>query len=287
MEIIDGKKIAERIKDEIVADTCQIANSASNRRPNLAIILVGEREDSKLYVSLKEKEGVKIGIDTNLYKLDESTSEAEILNLIGFLNRDEMIDGILVQLPLPEKFDTDKIIKTINPLKDADGFHPQHPAYLISPVLGSILEILKEIKFFSQGKRACVLYNSEVFGSTLAASLKSLGLAIDLVSFKDLDLSDDKKQQFKREEIKKISVQADLLISALGLPGFVTKEMVKSGSVIIDIGITKLAGKVRGDVDFADVKDVSAYITPVPGGIGPLTIALLFRNVLEIYKHRK
>lgn len=287
MEIIDGKKIAEKIKDKIIADTYKIANSASDRRPNLAIILIGEREDSKLYVSLKEKEGVKIGIDTNLYKLDETSSEAEVLNLIGFLNRDEMIDGILVQLPLPSKFDTDKIVRTINPLKDADGFHPQHPPYIVSPVLGAIFEMLQEIKFSGNSKRACVLYNSEIFGFSLVENLKSLGLDVDSISLKDFDALEEKAKQVQLDEIKAISSQSDLLISALGLPGLIVKDMIKPGAIIIDVGITKIDGKVRGDLDFDAAKDIASYITPVPGGIGPLTIALLFRNVLEIYKHRR
>ncbi|MCX6798036.1 MAG: bifunctional 5,10-methylenetetrahydrofolate dehydrogenase/5,10-methenyltetrahydrofolate cyclohydrolase [Candidatus Falkowbacteria bacterium] len=286
MKIIDGQKIATKIKNKIVKETYQIANSASSRRPNLAIILVGNRADSQLYVSLKEREGVKLGIDTNLYKLEENVSEAELLNLIGFLNRDELIDGILVQLPLPEKFATDKIIKAINPLKDADGFHPLHPEYVISPVLGAILETLKYIKFSATGKIASVLYNSEIFGSSVGKILEELGLQVNLVSVKNFNSLDENEAELKRQEIKLKCQAADLLISALGLPRFINSEIVKPEAVLIDIGITKINGQVLGDFDFDNLKSIASYITPVPGGVGPMTIALLFRNVLEIFKHR-
>lgn len=259
---IDGRAIAERVKDEIA----QAIYKLNGPRPNLAIILVGERKDSKLYVSLKEREGKKIGIDTHLYKLDSSTSEEELLKIISFLNTDPLIDGILVQLPLPEQFDTDKIIAAINPEKDADGFHPAHPNYVMSPVLASILACLEEIKFDFENKTACVLYNSEIFGLSVKKILKDKGLQVIL---------------------KEKPEEADLIISALGRPHFIKKENIKEGAVIIDIGITKVDDKVLGDVDYEDVKDKASYITPVPGGIGPMTIAFLFKNVLEIFKAKK
>ena len=259
---IDGRAIAEKFKDEIAQQIYKF----DGPRPNLAIILVGEREDSKLYVSLKEREGKKIGIDTHLYKLDASTSEEELLKIIGFLNIDPLIDGILVQLPLPEQFDTDKIIAAINPEKDADGFHPAHPNYVMSPVLASILACLEEIKFDFENKTACVLYNSEIFGLSVKKILEDKGLQVSL---------------------KEKSEEADLIISALGKPHFIKKENIKEGAVIIDIGITKVDDKVLGDVDYEDVKEKASYITPVPGGIGPMTIAFLFKNVLEIFKAKK
>lgn len=259
---IDGRAIAERVKDEIA----QVIYKLNGPRPNLAIILVGEREDSKLYVSLKEREGKKIGVDTHLYKLNSSISEEELLKIINFLNIDPLIDGILIQLPLPEKFNTDKIIAAINPEKDADGFHPAHPNYVMSPVLASILACLEEIKFDYKNKTACVLHNSDVFGLSVKKILENKGLKVVL---------------------KEDSEQADLLVTALGKPHFVKKEMIKDQAVIIDIGITKVDGKVLGDVDYEDVKDKASYITPVPGGVGPMTIAFLFKNVLEIFKTKK
>jgi len=261
VQLIDGKKIAERIKTDIA----QAILKFNGPRPNLAIILVGEREDSQLYVSLKEREGKRVGVDTHLYKLDKDVAEEELLQTINFLNSDPLMDGILVQLPLPEKFNTDKIIAALNPQKDVDGFHPAHPAYILSPVLASIQACLEEIKFKPTGKTAGVLYNSEIFGLNVKQLLENLGLVVSL---------------------KKNSDKADLLISALGQAQIIKKENIKTGAVVIDVGITKVNGQVYGDVDFVDVKDKASYITPVPGGIGPLTIAFLFKNVLEIFKRK-
>ncbi len=254
---IDGKKIAENIKDKIAAEIF----SFDELRPNLAIILVGEREDSKIYVSLKESEGKKVGIDTHIYRLEEETSERDLLDIIDFLNRDLLIDGILVQLPLPKHINTDKIILTLDPKKDVDGFHPDHPDFIQSPVIGSIGACLEDIKFDAKNKTACVLYNSEVFGGGVKESLEKAGLKI----------------------ITK-SEEADLLVTALGEPHKIKKENIKEGAVIIDIGITKVGEQILGDVDFESVKDKAEYLTPVPGGIGPMTIAFLFKNVLEIFK---
>lgn len=259
---IDGRAIAERVKDRVARAIYEL----KPERPNLAIILVGERSDSQLYVSLKEREGKKVGIDTHLYKLPADATQAEILEVINFLNADEMIDGILVQLPLPEKFDTDKIIAAVAPEKDVDGFHPERRDGLLSPVLSSILACLDEIKFKAAGQTACVFYNSEVFGSSVKEILEKRGLKI--VSVEQ-------------------SAQADLLVTALGKPHEIKKEMIKEGVVIIDIGISPVGDRVLGDVDYEDVKIKAGFITPVPGGIGPLTIAFLFQNVWEIFQKRK
>ncbi len=259
---IDGRTIAERVKDQIA----QTIFDFKGPRPNLAIVLVGERADSKLYVSLKEREGKKVGVDTHLYEMAENTPETELLDVINFLNKDESVDGILVQLPLPSQFDADKIIAALDPKKDVDGFHAQHPDYVMSPVLASILACLEEIKFKATGKTACVLHNSEVFGLSVKKILEEQGLKVYL---------------------GEKSGEAAVLVSALGKPHFVKKEMIKDGAVLIDIGITTIEGKVLGDVDYEDVKDKASYITPVPGGIGPMTIAFLFKNALEIFKRRK
>ncbi|MFA6417160.1 MAG: bifunctional 5,10-methylenetetrahydrofolate dehydrogenase/5,10-methenyltetrahydrofolate cyclohydrolase [Patescibacteria group bacterium] len=259
VKLIDGKLIAERIKDEIT----QIIFELNGPRPNLAIILVGEREDSKIYVALKQKEGVKVGVDTHLYEFDADSSEDDILAAIKFLNQDENVDGILVQLPLPKKFNTDKIIEAIDPEKDVDGFHPQHPAYIVSPVLASVAACLDEIKMTGASKIACALYNSDVFGRGIEELLIERGFKI-----------------CGREDL----VLADLIVSALGEPHKIKKEMVKDGVVIIDIGITKVDEDVLGDADFIDLQNKASYITPVPGGIGPMTVAFLFKNVLEIFR---
>jgi len=287
MKIIDGKKIADKIKGNIVKQTYQLASSASDRRPNLAIILVGERADSQLYVSLKEKEGVKLGIDTNLYKFPADADPQALLETIDFLNKDDMIDGILVQLPLPDKFDTDKIVQSIDPAKDADGFHPRHPDYIVSPVIAAVTEILQAIKFAKAGAKACVLCNSEIFGVGLRTILEKSGIATDVILVGDFSRLDKTASEYKWQEIKKASLVADILITALGLPKFVSKEIVKPDAVVIDIGITRVGQQVFGDIDFDSVKEVAGFITPVPGGVGPLTIALLFRNILAMYEYRQ
>ncbi|HZJ41131.1 MAG TPA: bifunctional 5,10-methylenetetrahydrofolate dehydrogenase/5,10-methenyltetrahydrofolate cyclohydrolase [Candidatus Saccharimonadales bacterium] len=258
VKLIDGKLIAERIKDEITQTIFEL----NGPRPNLAIILVGEREDSKIYVALKQREGVKVGVDTQLYEFEADSNEHDVLAAIKFLNQDEAVDGILVQLPLPKKFNTNKIIEAIDPEKDVDGFHPQHPDYIISPVLASVAACLEEIKMTGTGKLACALYNSDVFGRGIEEVLVERGFKI-----------------CPRQDIKK----ADLIVSALGEPHKIKQDMVKDGVVIIDIGISKVGDEVLGDADSEDLKDKASYITPVPGGIGPMTIAFLFKNVLEIF----
>lgn len=260
-KIIDGKEIAEKVKDEIVQEITTLQSG----RPNLAIILVGNRPDSRLYVSLKEKEGFKVGVDTHLYELDEDVTEVELLSVINFLNNDNLIDGILVQLPLPSQFNTDKIIKAIDPKKDVDGFHPQHPQYILSPVLASVQACINYLSWDNKHKKAAIFYNSEIFETGVKDILMKNGFEI-----------------LKNSE----SQQADLIVSALGKPGAITKEILKEEVVIIDIGITKDGKKIKGDVDLDSVKEWASYLTPVPGGIGPMTIAFLFKNVLEIYKRR-
>jgi methylenetetrahydrofolate dehydrogenase (NADP+)/methenyltetrahydrofolate cyclohydrolase len=283
MELIDGKKIAAKIKDEVAAAIYKL----NGPRPNLAIILANDREDSKLYVSLKEKESAKVGIDTHLYRLEDVASENELLGVIDFLNLDETIDGVLVQLPLPDIFNTDKIIAAIDPTKDVDGFHPNHPDYIISPVFASVLRILEEINCPLIGKKVCILFNSDVFGGSLKKILEAQGAIVSLCPVGSLDKLNEIESQAKYEAIKPLSLEADILITALGLPHFVKKDLLKPGVIVIDIGITKVGPKVLGDVDLEDVKEVVSYITPVPGGVGPMTIALLFQNVWEIYKQKK
>ena len=271
MKLINGKKLAEGIKDKVVKEIIALDGG----RPNLAIILIGEREDSNLYVSLKEKEAVKVGIDTHTYRMDSSISEKEVLIAIDCLNADNLVDGILVQLPLPKKFNTDKIIDRIDFTKDVDRFHQKNlnDKEIISPVYSSVLEVLASIKYELKDKAVGIVYNSPIFGESLAKILSSKGAKVDLIQSEDKELG------------KKIS-QVDVLITAVGKPLFIKKDMIKEGVAIIDIGITKVGDKVLGDVDSVDIKDKASYLTPVPGGIGPMTIAGLFKNTLAIYKKR-
>jgi methylenetetrahydrofolate dehydrogenase (NADP+)/methenyltetrahydrofolate cyclohydrolase len=278
MQIIDGKKLAEKIKDEIVQEIVKL----NGQRPNLAIILVGERQDSKLYVSLKEKEAKKVGIDTHLYKCAESISQNQLLEIIKCLNEDELIDAILVQLPLPATFDTDIIIKAVTLSKDVDGFHPDNLEELLKscefnglmpPVFAAVLEVLKSINCVILGKKIRIISNSQIFGQSLAHIFNCRGAKALAVRTNDKDLAVE-------------TSRADILITAVGQPGLIKKDLIKKNAVIIDIGITKQNGRVRGDVDFEDVKDKAGYLTPVPGGVGPLTIAMAFKNTLELHKRR-
>ena len=283
-KIINGKKLAEKIKDRIVKEIISCNKNIHNIvRPNLAIVLIGERPDSELYVSLKEREAKKVGIDTHLYKCPENISEPEILEMIKCLNEDKIIDAILVQLPLPAGINADTIIMALDPTKDIDGFHPDNLEKLLSscnspdlmpPVFATVLEILNSINYAIKNKRVVIISNSDIFGKTLAHILKCRGVKAETVKADDKNLTE------------KVS-QADVLITAAGKPKLIKKDMVKRGAVVIDIGITKQDGKAVGDVDFDEVKDMAGYITPVPGGVGPMTIAMALRNTLEIYKRRR
>ncbi|OGF30474.1 hypothetical protein A3H09_02950 [Candidatus Falkowbacteria bacterium RIFCSPLOWO2_12_FULL_45_13] len=285
MRIIDGKKLAEKIKDRIVKDIIRLNGGQLERvlaRPNLAIILIGERDDSKLYVKLKEKEAKKVGFDTHLYKCKQEISESELLEIIKCLNQDELIDAILVQLPLPEAIDADTIIMSIDPVKDVDGFQPDNLEKLLKtcdfgglmpPVFATVLEMFASIDYEVKDQRVCIVSNSDIFGRSLAHVLNCRGAKAEMVRAEDKGL---------REK----TVKADVLITAVGKPKFIKKEMIKEQAVIIDIGIARQNGQVVGDVDFMDVKDKAGHITPVPGGVGPLTVAMALNNTLEIYKRR-
>lgn len=283
MKIIDGKKIADKIKDEIVAEIllCNNNDLCAPHRPMLAIILVGDRPDSKLYVSLKEREAKKVGVDTTLYKFAATTPQAELEETMKFLNSDKDTDGVLLQLPLPDNFETDKVIALMNPAKDVDSFHPENVKRLLAgdenllpPVGQVILEIFEDIKYDPEGKSACVVANSEIFGETLAKILELHGALTKIAAPDDEDLAEQ-------------ASKADILITAVGKPDLITEEFVKKNAVIIDIGISKEDDKIRGDVDIESVKDKAGFVTPVPGGVGPITIAAALRNTVEIWKKKR
>lgn len=275
MNIIDGRKLAEKIKDKIALEVFEAVKNGEVH-PSLAIILVGNRPDSQLYVKLKEREAKKLGIDTYLYELEENTSEAEIIETIKFLNNDTAIDSVLVQLPLPENIDTDKVMSVLDPKKDADGFLDNHPENVISPVLASVKMMLDDTKIKPQELSAGALYNSEVFGGALKKLLGDYGFKkVYGITARDA------------AEVAKISETVDVLVTAIGAPFFIKGDMIKKDAVIIDIGTTQVGDKVCGDVDFDNVKDIAAFVSPVPGGVGPMTIAFLFQNVLNIYKNKK
>lgn len=279
MILIDGKVLADTIKDEIVAEVKKMGDE----RPNLAIILVGEREDSKIYVDLKEKQAKLVGVDTHTYSCDEETSEEDLLGIIEYLNRDEMIDAILLQLPLPEHLDENKIVSAIDPKKDVDGFHPEilkkylaDTPSVVEPVVPVVVrEMLKGIHFFGEGKKAVVVVNSDMFGEALRHELLKFELEVEVVKSDDADL-------------KKKTSEGDLLVSAIGKPNFIKGSSIKKDAVVIDIGISKNSlGHVCGDIDFATAKDRASFITPVPGGVGPMTIAVALRNALRLHLDKR
>jgi len=275
--IIDGnglaKKINQETSDEVRALGCT---------PSLAIVLVGDNSDSKIYVDKKIKKSKELGMEPNLYKCDDDSGQAKILEVIDWLNNDNDIDGILLQLPLPNDYDydVDELISRISPAKDLDRFHPKNidpiintcdVSLMMPPVFGAVLEMLKSIDFELDGMLTTVISNSEIFGGSMAKVLSCQGASVQLCSVDD-------------PELREMSVTSDLLISAIGKPKFIDNSMVKDEAVVIDIGFTRENKKLHGDVDFEDVKDKVSYISPVPGGVGPLTVAMTLRNALELYK---
>lgn len=289
-EIIDGKKIAKELNKK----TLKELGEPGGRRPGLAIILIGDQDDSRLYVSLKEKEAKKIGIDTHVYKCEADTDQSQVLEMIKHLNGDDEIDGILVQLPLPKKFNTDKIIQAIDPSKDVDRFHPKNlavlfatcihghtvglkpqsaGAMLLPPVHGTILAMLKSINLSLKNKRICIIANSEIFGKSMAKVLDCRGGTAIVIGPDDRNLIEE-------------TFKADVLITAVGRPKFIDEKMVKKGVVVLDVGITKKGKHVRGDVDFEKVKEKASHITPVPGGVGPGTVSMLLLNTAKLAKAR-
>ncbi len=277
MQLINGKILAEKIKNSIAAEI----HSFNGPRPGLAIILIGEKPDSQLYVNRKEKQAKEVGIDTHVYRCDTDVSQEEIIKTIDFLNNDESVDAILVQLPLPSNFDTDLIINTIKPEKDVDGFTKinlnrligkNNEVGILPPVYAVILAMLESINVTLENKKVVLVANSDIFVENLDEVLRRQGAKVTLASVTDPNLV-------------LVTTQADILISAVGKPGYITKDMIKEQAVIIDIGITMdEKGNMQGDVDFESVKNTVSFITPVPGGVGPMTIAMAFWNTLEMFK---
>jgi methylenetetrahydrofolate dehydrogenase (NADP+)/methenyltetrahydrofolate cyclohydrolase len=283
MELINCRQIANDIKETIaqeVYDLCVKSSTGHDlyRRPNLAVILVGSRPDSELYVRIKSREAETVGMDFSLYRLADNVNETEILNTINFLNKDEAIDGILIQLPLPEHLDTDKIITAINPAKDVDGFHPDNLAQLIQtessnkmipPTFGAVKSVLDYCKLDLTDKKIIIIGKDSVFTNNLNTWLSQFGAEVATY------LVDDNWSQ--------VTLETDVIISAVGQANLIGASMTNNEAVIIDIGINVLDGKTVGDVDIASFEGTDCRITPVPGGIGPLTVALALQNNLRAF----
>jgi len=290
MILLDGKTTSNQIKDEI-AEAVKQRKVGGKKIPHLAAVLVGSDGASMTYVNSKVKACERIGFKSTLIKLDDDISEETLLNEIEKLNTDNDIDGFIVQLPLPKQIDEQKVIMAVDPEKDVDGFHPVNvgkmtldlPAFISATPFG-ILELLERYNVEVSGKHVVVIGRSHIVGrpmSILLSQKRAVGNATVTVAHS------------RTKNLKEITLQADMIIAALGMPEFLTGDMVKEGVVIVDVGITRVddATKPRGyrlagDVHFESVSKKSSYITPVPGGVGPMTIAMLLKNTLLACENR-
>ena len=281
--LIDGKKVASDIKKEISEKVAEIKRNGQ-KVPNLITILVGDNGSSKTYVANKLKDCQEVGFDSSLIKYDENVTEEEVLNKINELNNDPNVDGFIVQLPLPKHISQNKVIDAIDPKKDADGFHPVNlgkmviglPCLLPATPAG-IVELIKRYSIDTVGKNCVVLGRSNIVGRPVSVLLSQKGIDATVTV-----------AHSRTKNIESILRNADIIIAALGIPEFVKADMVKEGAVIIDVGTTRVPApetakgwKLVGDVDFENVAPKCSYITPVPGGVGPMTRVSLLRNTLK------
>ena len=277
--IIDGKKEAAVLRDEIKKEIDSI-KSKTNKVPGLTVILIGDFEPSQIYVRNKEKNSKEVGISSEVVKYPKEVTEQEVLTKIESLNNDNNVSGILVQLPLPSQINKEKIINAIDPKKDVDGFHPTNVGNLSSGYKATVpctplgcLLLIKKIESNLLGKHAVIIGRSNLNGKPMAQLLLKENCTVTIVHSKTKDL-------------KKECQKADILVAAVGIANLVKGDWVKENSIIIDVGINKVGNKVVGDVDFDNVKKKVRAITPVPGGVGPMTIACLLKNTLECFKDR-
>ena len=279
-KIIDGKAVAEEIKTEIRAATDALA-AAGRRRPGLAVVMVGNAAASEVYVRNKRRACEQAGIISSAHDLSAGTSEAELLALIGLLNTDSAIDGILVQLPLPPQVRPRSVIDAINPAKDVDGFHPYNLGRLAQrePLLRcctpyGVMRLLESIGAKLAGMQAVVVGASSIVGRPMALELLLAGATVTICHSRTRDLAAE-------------VARADLVVAAVGQANKVRGEWIKPGAIVIDVGINRLPdGRLAGDVEFAPAAARAGWITPVPGGVGPMTVAMLMQNTLEAYQKR-
>ena len=275
-KLIDGKVISAAVKERVKNEVSEL--KAKGITVGLAVIIVGEDPASKVYVSNKKKACEALGIISREYALPETTTEEELLNLITELNSDPEINGILCQLPLPRHLDEKLIINSIDPEKDVDAFHPVNVGkimigdyYFLPCTPAGVMEMLKFEGIEVEGKNCVVIGRSNIVGKPMNMLLLHKNGTVTICHSKTKNLAE-------------ICRNADILVAAVGRPNFVTKDMVKDGAVVIDVGINRVDGKLCGDVDFENVKDKASAITPVPGGVGPMTIAMLMQNTLTAAK---
>ncbi len=279
MKIIDGKAVSAQVKQKVATEVAKLKDSGIT--PVLAVVLVGEDKASQTYVASKQKACEATGIGSVAHKLPQSTSTSELLALIDVLNADDSIDGILVQLPLPKHIDTNAVLEAISPQKDVDGFHAINVGKLCSGLDGfvpctplGIMELLKAYGVDLSGMEAVVIGRSNIVGRPMANLLINAGATVSVAHSKTKDLAS-------------VARRAKLIVVAVGKPAFLTAEMVSEGAIVIDVGINRLDdGRLVGDADFEAIKDRCELITPVPGGVGPMTIAMLLNNTLKSAKIR-
>lgn len=273
MKIIDGKKVSKKIREGLQV-TINELKKANDIVPGLAVVIVGNNPASRAYVRMKDKACKALGMHSELHSLEDGVSESELLSLIDSLNNDNSIHGILVQLPLPGHIDEMRVLKRINHEKDVDGFHPINVGKLvvgedtfIPCTPHGIIKLLEHEDIDIEGKKAVVIGRSNIVGKPISMLLLQKNATVTIC-------------HSRTKNLKEVTKEADILIAAIGKPKFVTSDMVKPGAVVIDVGINRVDDKIVGDVDFEGVKDVVGSMTPVPGGVGPMTIAMLIYNTV-------
>ena len=280
MTILDGKKLSQKIRENVKLEVQKLQKN--NITPGLAVVLVGSDPASAAYVNMKSKACKEAGIYSIAHEMPESISQENILEIIEMMNNNQNIDGILVQLPLPKHVDTTAILEAIDPNKDVDGFHPYNVGRVVSGLDGfipatpyGVMKLLEEYDINPKGKNVCVVGASDIVGKPMAALMLNANATVDICHI----FTDD---------LKKHTLNADIICVGVGVVNLIKEDMVKDDAIIIDIGINRLeSGKLTGDVDFENVSQKCSYITPVPGGVGPMTIAMLLENTIKSAKNRQ
>ena len=272
-QIIDGRAVAKAFKEEIALRTQELIQKGVT--PHLAVVLVGENPASQVYVRNKENGCIKAGIRSTVIRMDESCTQQELEETVIRLNQDESVHGILVQLPLPKHLDEASVLRLIDPDKDVDGFHAMNSGRLMNGQPGfvpctplGVMKLLESYEINPCGKHAVVIGRSNIVGKPMAMLLLGSNATVTVC-------------HSRTQNLKEITRQADILVAAVGRANFVTADMVKPGAAVIDVGINRVDGKIVGDVDYEAVSEVAGYITPVPGGVGQMTIAMLLANTLD------
>lgn len=281
MTILDGKALSNKIKEEVKVEVEELQKT-KHITPGLAVILVGNDPASSTYVGMKAKSCKNAGIYSVVHEMPDTITQDEILDIIDRMNENPSLDGILVQLPLPPQVDTTTILEAIDPRKDVDGFHPYNVGRMVSNLDAflpatpfGVMKLLEEYKIDVLGKNICIIGSSDIVGKPMAALMINAKATVEICNSKTKDL-------------KAHTLNADILIVAAGRVNLITPDMVKDGAIIIDVGINRLeTGKLVGDVNYEDCKDKCSYITPVPGGVGPMTIAMLLKNTVKAAKLRE